>query len=99
MTHHALATVSVPREDAEDMPEMVEVELKPEAFYDAATTGILVGVKTKAKTKEGRRKARQNAVYQIPESELPVHWMGPGGGRRRYLGRDIMAYRKSRRSD
>ena len=40
---------------------------------------------------------RTKTIGNISRPELPVVWVGPNGGVRRYLGRDLLAYIHRRR--
>lgn len=85
-----LARIAVSPELAEELQEMVQVEIDPDALYTAAEAAIIIGVR-------GTKRARRNAMYQIPADRLPRILSGPNGGRIRWLGRDLLAYREGKR--
>ncbi len=59
MNARPLATIAVPREHAEELADMVDVEINTEALYTAAEAAIIIGVR-------GSEKGRRNAMYNIP---------------------------------
>ena len=64
--------------------------IDPERLYDTLETAEFLGFRGKLPT-------LRNNMYAIPDAELAVYRMGPNGGIKRYLGRDILEYRESRR--
>lgn len=78
--------VAVPAELAGDVTKMEVIDVKPEALYSAYQTSIIIGIKPT------ERKIMQDAVYRIPDADLPCTWVGPKRGLRRYRGSDIIAY-------
>ena len=45
----------------------------------------------------GATQTLRNRMCAIPRSELAQYRMGPEGGIKRYLGRDLIEYREARR--
>jgi hypothetical protein len=83
-------TISVPVADAEILEARVQVRIDAEALYTAEEAAVILGMK-------GTPRSRQNAMYEIPEDALPRFRVGPNGGRLRWLGRDLLNYRREHR--
>lgn len=85
-----MTSIAVPAEDAGVLARMERVQVDPEALYDAEEAAIIIGIR-------GSKENRRNQMYAMPTAILPQHRVGPSGGRIRWLGRDLLAYREGKR--
>lgn len=60
----------------------------PNQLYTPDEAAQLLGLKSKRRTK---------TLGAVRPSELPVVWVGPNGGVKRYLGQDLVSYIEKRR--
>ena len=72
-----------PEERAERIAEVVRVGIVEWRLYEPYLAAALLGI-------GGTRP--DLALSGIPEELLPVHRIGPNGGLKRYLGRNLLAY-------
>lgn len=81
--------VSIAQHDKDLFPPEVVVEVHPDVMYDSIQAAAILCIR-------GKPRSRFSALYRIPQTMLPVQRRGPKGGKRGYLGRDLLNYREGR---